>query len=521
MTNEIVEIQLDQILLNYTNPRGLINPAVVEALSLSMAADGQKTEIKLMRLAEGQYRVVGGDHRVLAARKLGWTTIRAVVLDISPDQAYLEGYLDNQSQPMGWFADYMAIEALWNQSNKAKGTQKAVADRLMKSEAQVSTALRLMPTLNAGSREFILQALKNGGKLPVTQNAILALTGLATGQPDDQIRVEATLRVLFDHKLTDPHAKALVAWVKAGNPADTFNHQPTPKVKPTPARADNHPAVDSAQAIGQPHPQTVALTPHQPAGNPKASGPTENIFMELLAGISVFSHIRSKVKKNEKLSVWEVMALVVRDLGRALGWLSKHGFKLIGHILKFIFRLVLDALKSTAKIFGEPFYKVARLVVIIAILCGIAWFFWDIYHHGPLHPLKVLTNAGMSLIQPKPVDQPVVAQTTSAPTAQPTPATVAEAQPIATTIPTPEPTLIVSAPVEKSAPDKKTVSSVPVQPTPTAQNANGNKEPLAQSNRVSQPVASTQTPKTDVAGDILKQAGPAVAGDVAKKLFGL
>ena len=130
MSNETIEIPLDQILLNDPNPRGFIDPVAVEALAASMNADGQKTDIKVRRLDNSQYRVVGGDHRVLAARKLGWTTIRASVLNITPDQAYLEGYLDNQGKPMGWFADYMAIEVLWKQTDGKRGPKSPLPSGL-------------------------------------------------------------------------------------------------------------------------------------------------------------------------------------------------------------------------------------------------------------------------------------------------------------------------------------------------------------------------------------------------------
>src|SRR5665213_383292 len=102
--SQIIEIPLGQILLNDTNPRGFINQAAVNTLTASMAVEGQKDEVKLSLLETGQYMVVGGDHRVLAARKLGWTTIRAIVLDINPKQVFLAAYLDNQGQPMGWYA---------------------------------------------------------------------------------------------------------------------------------------------------------------------------------------------------------------------------------------------------------------------------------------------------------------------------------------------------------------------------------------------------------------------------------
>ena len=235
-TSQIIEIPLDQILLNDKNPRGFIDPVAVDAPKASMAIEGQKTPIKTRQLLEAerlqlpsiahrtdsQYRVVGGDHRVLAARKLGWKTIKGVVLDIAVEDAGLEAYLDNLGKPMIWFSDYLAVEALWNRNQGTGITQKAVADRLMKTETLVSRALKLLPLLNSSARELILASCKNPDGYQLLESPVRRLADLSTGQPGDQAIIESALKMVYDRQMTEKVVQKLVAWMQKGNSPESF-----------------------------------------------------------------------------------------------------------------------------------------------------------------------------------------------------------------------------------------------------------------------------------------------------------
>ena len=526
MPNEIIEIPLDQVLLNDPNPRGFIDPVTVEAISASMAIEGQKTEIKVRLLENHQYRVVGGDHRVLAARKLGWTTIQAVVLDITPDQAYLEGYLDNQSKPMGWFADYMAIEVLWKQTDGKKGSQKLVADRLMKTETMVSRALKLLPLLNASSRELILASCKNPDGYELLESPVRPLTGLAKGQPDDQAVVEAALRVVYLRQMTAGQVEKLVTWVNAGNLPDTFHLTPSaPKTSKVPhAHVAPSPTASKSQTSMSQHPPAEP-TPAQTSADPKAMGSAETMAWDMALGISVLAKIKAKVKKGERPTFGEALLLAVDQLVHLLihlaRWLSKHGIRGIFRVIKWFSHAFIKLLKVTG-LLGP-----AILVLMVFAL----WFGYQAYNYGVMEPVKIIGShvpLVSRFIRPSqktaasnPIPTPVAASPQPAVTLAPTP------------VITPAPTVeaaVVSTPTvttaHKHLAQKKAtpVVATNVQATP---NANGNHQgpspsgdKLAQTNLGSQHVASTQVPKTDIAGDILKQAAPGGV-DVAKKLFGL
>ena len=170
-----------------------------------------------------------------------------------------------------------------------------------------------------------------------------------------------------------------------------------------------------------------------------------------MAGIPIISKIKSKLKKGETLSGGEKLLVLTWRFLKNLGWMIKHGFKAVGHTIKFIWKVFIDALKTLG------LYKFAHAAVVLVLFAGILWFGWDIHQHGLFHPIRVIT----AKFSPKETVVP-------------------------TQISIPKPT----APV---------VASVPtLQPTPTV-----------------------TKPKTDVADNLLKQAAPDVAGDVAKKLFGI
>jgi len=247
----------------------------------------------------------------------------------------------------------------------------------------------------------------------------------------------------------------------------------------------------------------------------------EKIFIELLAGISVVRQIDTKIKKAEKITFLDVVILLFRDLFHILGWLSKHGFKLIWHILKFIWKHLKESVKTLFKSVPKKGFlgkagRAIQLVVSVAILGFFGWFVGDVYTHGIFHPFRII---GSKIHSPKATPMPptlsITQDSAASPTVQAQPITVSEVEPkksLKPNSPNPQPTPVVAA-------------AIPIiQPTPTVQNANGNNNrPLAQPNLGSQPVTSTQVKNNDligqVAGSVAKQAGTDIAGDVVRHLL--
>ena len=223
------------------------------------------------------------------------------------------------------------------------------------------------------------------GDYEVTQRALLPLTGLATGQPDDQDRVEATLKVLLAQKMAELQAKNLVAWVKAGNPPETYGHQPPPQ--PAKASAESH------KEPAQPHPvsQHVASTQVPKPTSQPAPAPTvvsTSPFWEWMAGISFISQIRSKLKKGEPLTGGEKALVGIWRFGQGLGWVGKHGLKLIHSIWKLFWKLFKDADKLIEHLFGKNISNLVHLALAIALACGL----WYEVHHNPFHQFNGLVS---------------------------------------------------------------------------------------------------------------------------------
>src|SRR5262245_7025113 len=89
-----------------------LEPALVEALAASMGAEGMRHPIVVRRAPEG-YHLILGRHRLEAARRLKWQTIRAsIFFDMTADQAALvevEGNLVSRLTP-DEYANFIASQ---------------------------------------------------------------------------------------------------------------------------------------------------------------------------------------------------------------------------------------------------------------------------------------------------------------------------------------------------------------------------------------------------------------------------
>jgi ParB-like chromosome segregation protein Spo0J len=89
-----------------------LEPALIEALAASMGAEGLRHPIAIRRTPNG-YHLILGRHRLEAARKLKWQTIRAsIFFDMTADQAALievEGNLVSRLTP-DEYANFIASQ---------------------------------------------------------------------------------------------------------------------------------------------------------------------------------------------------------------------------------------------------------------------------------------------------------------------------------------------------------------------------------------------------------------------------
>jgi ParB family chromosome partitioning protein len=209
-------IPLEKLQVHPNNPRTVTPPETIETLASNMKEAGQQTPIKVTLQENGNYWILGGQRRYLAAKLLGWDGLNAIVLDIPPEKALVVAYLDNDWEQMPWLNRYQALEAAM--AHDPKLTQKAAGIQLDESEFTVSRALKLLPFLNSNAREAILSQAKNPKVYQVSERAVYALTDLKTPQ-----EVEEALKVVIDKKMTESQSKRLVKWVKAGNSPESYS----------------------------------------------------------------------------------------------------------------------------------------------------------------------------------------------------------------------------------------------------------------------------------------------------------
>ena len=226
------EIPLSKILANPKNPRRVITLEMIENMAASLDAVGLKNDIKLNVLPDGSYELISGHIRFAGAQRLGWETISAELLTLTPDEAELVGLIDNQSTQMHWLDWVVAIEKLKNGPGKLK--QQQIADKLGVTQARVNYALKAAKALTPASRTLIYNSvIKLGPEKSVSEVAVRALADL--GDPKE---VERALPVFLDRRMTAPQAKRLVKWLKEGKPLEAYNangHNQELLAQPNPA----------------------------------------------------------------------------------------------------------------------------------------------------------------------------------------------------------------------------------------------------------------------------------------------
>jgi len=199
---------------------------MVEAMEASLKAVGLKNPIKLRLVSPGIYEIISGHIRFAGAQKLGWETIQAVVLDLTPEQALLEAILDNRGQEMTWFDLYESVEAMLKINPKL--TKKDVADQLEITPSTVTLATKVMDLLNEGSRRAILQNLKTSADLKgISAISVTRLIDLG----DNPALIESALKVVIRKNLIESQTQELVEWLKKGHNIKDFKPQTAKKGK--------------------------------------------------------------------------------------------------------------------------------------------------------------------------------------------------------------------------------------------------------------------------------------------------
>lgn len=192
----VLEVALDRIGRNPSQPRAAFDEAQLGELAASIAVHGVLQPVVLRELADGGYELIAGERRLRAARLAGLERIPAIVRDTDDAETSLELALIENLQR----EDLNAIEAAraYRELIDRFGlTHEAVARQVGKSRVAVSNSLRLLE-LAPETRDAILDGRISEGH----GRALAAIT-----IPELQ---RAALQVVLERQLSVRQTEELV-----------------------------------------------------------------------------------------------------------------------------------------------------------------------------------------------------------------------------------------------------------------------------------------------------------------------
>lgn len=150
----VLEVALDRIGRNPSQPRAAFDETQLGELAASIAVHGVLQPVVVRELADGSYELIAGERRLRAARIAGLERIPAIVRDMDDAETSLELALIENLQR----EDLNAIEtarAYRELIDRFGLTHEAVARQVGKSRVAVSNSLRLLE-LAPDTRDAIL-----------------------------------------------------------------------------------------------------------------------------------------------------------------------------------------------------------------------------------------------------------------------------------------------------------------------------------------------------------------------------
>jgi len=137
----VYELDIAQIHKNPNQPRTTFSQDELQSLSQSIAENGLLQPIVVRKVDDG-YELISGERRLIASQMAGFTTIRAVLCNVSDKQSAVLAIIENiQRQQLTCFEEAAAIQKLIEQYG---ATQEEIARRLGKAQSTVANKLRLL-----------------------------------------------------------------------------------------------------------------------------------------------------------------------------------------------------------------------------------------------------------------------------------------------------------------------------------------------------------------------------------------
>ncbi len=215
------------------------------------------------RVADFIYRLMSGQSRYQAFRRLQRPTIPAGIQNPTEEEAVIIGRTDNRVRDKGWWAGYQDVENLIRANPSLN--QDLVAVKLDMSLESVNWAIRLLPLINPEARALIIRIPNNYNKgiWGISETALFRLTALGPGTglkpgpkkkasavepgeapigtiqlapPETQDLFYRALQIACDKAMTEADVKGFVAWIKQGKQPEDYTAKGFAPVQPTEGR---------------------------------------------------------------------------------------------------------------------------------------------------------------------------------------------------------------------------------------------------------------------------------------------
>lgn len=141
-TSALSDIAVADIVKSKYQPRMVFDEKAIDELATSIQAIGLGKPILVRPLANGKFELIGGERRWRSVQLLGWTTIQAIVREMSDGVAMLLALTDNNQEDL---SDYELARSYHRiLENGEEQSQRALARRLGVNVSTVSRCLSLM-----------------------------------------------------------------------------------------------------------------------------------------------------------------------------------------------------------------------------------------------------------------------------------------------------------------------------------------------------------------------------------------
>jgi len=206
LENDLLELGIEQIEPNQSQPRRVFNEEKLEELAASIRANGLIQPIIVRRTGES-FQIIAGERRWRAAQRAGLTKVSCVIKDVKDDDVLALSLIENiQREELNPIEEATAYKNLIEQLNV---TQEEIAQRVGKDRSSITNFMRLLK-LPAEIQQMVEEGLISMGHA----RALLALDSaekqiaLAKRVNSEGLSVRETERLVKGLLEPKPEAKA-------------------------------------------------------------------------------------------------------------------------------------------------------------------------------------------------------------------------------------------------------------------------------------------------------------------------